>query len=128
MNWPSSAAMRGSTFGSWGPLRLMDAETGDIRLLSAETVLAFFWSPDGRKIATISIPDEGGLLGEQFEVRDEKSRRVARFAPGRTTSTGGPDPPHSFHINVIDVQSGEGLRAVGDRSFPDFHHPIYPLL
>ncbi len=35
----------------WGPLRIVDAESGDTRLLTTETVLAFFWSPDGTQIA-----------------------------------------------------------------------------
>lgn len=98
-------------FGSWGPLRLVDAQSGDIRLLSPDTVLAFFWSPDGRKIATISIPEQNNL-GEQFEVRNEKGRRLARFAPDRAPQPAAQTVPHSFSINVIDVASGEGLQLV----------------
>lgn len=98
-----------STFNFWGPLRLMDAQTGTVRLLSSDTVVAFFWSPDGRKIATISIPNENNL-GEQFEVRNEKGRRLARFASGSSTFPVAQVTPHLFNIKVIDVESGQGLQ------------------
>jgi TolB protein len=39
----------------YGPLRLMDAQSGDVRVLSEDVVLAFFWSPDGRKIAYFTV-------------------------------------------------------------------------
>lgn len=34
-----------------GPLRLWDANTGEMQRLTEEEVLAFFWSPDGQQIA-----------------------------------------------------------------------------
>ena len=42
-----------------GPLRLMDAATGEVRLLSDEPIVAFFWSPDGRYLAALSILRSG---------------------------------------------------------------------
>lgn len=42
----------------YGPLRLLDAGTGDVTLLVSQTVLAFFWSPDGEKIAYFT-PGQG---------------------------------------------------------------------
>ena len=42
-----------------GPLRLMDAATGDVRLLSDEPIVAFFWSPDGRYLAALSVARSG---------------------------------------------------------------------
>ena len=42
-----------------GPLRLLDAATGEVRLLSDEPILAFFWSPDGRYLAALSISRNG---------------------------------------------------------------------
>lgn len=36
---------------SFGPLRLIDAITGDLETISDDTVLAFFWSPDGQHLA-----------------------------------------------------------------------------
>ncbi len=37
-----------------GPLRLIDAATGEVRLLSSDPIIAFFWSPDGRYLAALS--------------------------------------------------------------------------
>lgn len=48
-----------------GPLRLMDAATGEVRLLSRDQVAAFFWSPDGRYLAAISL--DQGLEGDIVE-------------------------------------------------------------
>ncbi len=51
---------------SWtGPLRVFDVETRGLRTLVDEPVLAFFWSPDGRTIAylTLDLPARSGLNG-----------------------------------------------------------------
>ncbi|MFC1464450.1 MAG: hypothetical protein ACFLMY_06350 [Candidatus Brachytrichaceae bacterium NZ_4S206] len=39
----------------YGPLRLLDATTGKVTLLTDDIVLAFFWSPDGRHIAYFTL-------------------------------------------------------------------------
>ncbi len=40
-----------------GPLRLFNAQTGEVTLLSRDAVIGFFWSPNGRYIATFTIND-----------------------------------------------------------------------
>jgi TolB protein len=50
----------------YGPLRLIDLEDGDSRQLVSETVLAFFWSPDGRAIAYLTLEN----LQRPFEFDD----------------------------------------------------------
>ncbi|MBK7896412.1 MAG: hypothetical protein WAS33_21040 [Candidatus Promineifilaceae bacterium] len=53
-----------------GPLRLLDAATGAIRLISNEPIVAFFWSPDGRYLAAISILRSGnGDINAQTEMK-----------------------------------------------------------
>ena len=99
----------GDEVNAWGPLRLMDAETGDVRVLTTDLVLAFFWSPDGRKIATISVPQEKDF-GKQYEVRSDKARRLARYSAESPRPAAQVGPAHTFEINVIDVESGEGLQ------------------
>ena len=37
-----------------GPLHMLDANTGDDKVLTQQPVVAFFWSPDGTHIATFS--------------------------------------------------------------------------
>ena len=92
-------------FSSWGPLRLLDATTGEMRILSSNQVLAFFWSPDGKRIATISVPSNNGLEGG-IEVRDSKSRHLARNNQARLPVQ---TMPHKFMLSVIDIETGTGL-------------------
>ncbi|MCP4423712.1 MAG: hypothetical protein GY803_04385, partial [Chloroflexi bacterium] len=78
-----------------GPLRLMDAETGETRLLSRETVLAFFWSPDGRYLAAI--------------VGDEEQEGVIASGDGRRHSGKSArqfHPPISLNLILIDAATG----------------------
>jgi TolB protein len=49
----TSPASVANTF--YGPLRLLDLDTGDNRLLTPEVVIAFFWSPDGQSIAYLTL-------------------------------------------------------------------------
>ena len=54
---------------AFGPLRLMDAATGEVRSLDEDLVFAFFWSPDGQAIAYLTLPSEqledSAWLGEK---------------------------------------------------------------
>ncbi len=92
-------------FSFWGPLRMLDTASGETRLLSSNLVLAFFWSPDGKKILTITVPSSGGLNGG-VEVRDTKNRHLARQ---RQAIPPAQRSPHRFVISVIDVERGTGL-------------------
>ena len=42
-----------------GPLRLIDPATGAVRTLLDGSVVAFFWSPDGKTIAALSLAQPG---------------------------------------------------------------------
>jgi gliding motility-associated protein GldC len=44
----------------YGPVDLVDAATGDVRRLTDDVVIASFWSPDGRYLATLSLVGGGG--------------------------------------------------------------------
>ena len=39
-----------------GPLRIVDVASGSVRTLLEGPIVAFFWSPDGRTIATLRLP------------------------------------------------------------------------
>lgn len=53
----------------FGPMRLYDAETGQTTLLTEQRVVAFFWSPDGRRLAFLTLHRfdsiEAGIEGAQ---------------------------------------------------------------
>ncbi len=80
-----------------GPLRLMDAATGEITLLSRENVLAFFWSPDGRYLAAFNFRG-------RLQNRGDISARVK----GNFTKPARQFDLPSMELTVFDVTSGEG--------------------
>lgn len=88
----------------WGPLRLLDAETGEATILSDNTVLAFFWSPDGRYLATIHTDEDNHSFGV-IAGRKENGRPIplARLNTQRQIQ--------QFRLTIIPVETGE-LREV----------------
>lgn len=76
----------------FGPLRLLDAENGELTTLIDARVLAFFWSPDGKKIAYLTTFQRGD--GEMAEV----SGRIYQTVQ---------DDPFLLELHVVEVASGE---------------------
>lgn len=60
----------------YGPISLLEAESGDLTTLTASRALAFFWSPDGRHIAFLSTYRSGG--GEMAEANGRYAMQVQR--------------------------------------------------
>ncbi|MEM7117144.1 MAG: hypothetical protein AAF614_32220 [Chloroflexota bacterium] len=83
----------------YGPLRLLDAETGNTELLSAETVLAFFWSPNGRYLAYITF------RGFQEELQEVAAKR-------RLTKPAQQTDELQLTLSVLDLDTGQGLQLL----------------
>ncbi len=83
----------------WGPMRLFDTATGEVSLLSDNQVLAFFWSPDGRYIASFNTGDINRDFGVNVVNR-------ARSEHDRQAKTAVQPNPHQFNLAIIDVASG----------------------
>jgi TolB protein len=82
-----------------GPLKLIDPATNAVRTLLDGSVVAFFWSPDGRTIAALAVPGGG-----QGPVAD--SGRIARAqGPPPDELTPASDAV-SLRLVFIDVASG----------------------
>lgn len=97
----SSADSLGNNF--IGPLKMIDAQTGDSKLLAEEVVLAYFWSPDGRKIAYFTLTNS---QSDEFNAQlSPNSTPNKKF--GQTKSNGQFRLPQ-FDLSVIDVESGQG--------------------
>ena len=80
-----------------GPLRLMDAASGQVRTLLGGTVLAFFWSPDGKTIAAIGVPAPG----------DDKVASTGRMALVSTTSgQAAAVPAVKLRLSFVNVEKG----------------------
>jgi TolB protein len=77
-----------------GPLRLIDARSGDVRSLLEGPVITFAWSPDGKTLAAIGL---------------------VRAPDGSAVSTSSPDPSETptgaveVHMWFVDVASGDIL-------------------
>ena len=82
-----------------GPLRLMDPETGAVRTLLGGSVVAFFWAPDGRTIATLSLV-QGGPTADAG-VTLARAAPVASLAPPAT-----PLPGADIGLAFVDVATG----------------------
>jgi TolB protein len=109
-----------------GPLRLIDATSGASRTLLGGSVVAFFWAPDGRTIATLGVagPD-GGVQA----ATDRFVPALARLARPRTAS---PDAVNAaagigVHLSFVDVATAT-LRAQRDVRVSDtFVNQILPF-
>ena len=79
----------------YGPIRLLDAETGDLTPLVETTAIAFFWSPDGKNIAYIAP-----LRRNDGDVTDSLD------APNAVTVSAAQDIP-LLELRVINVKTGD---------------------
>jgi hypothetical protein len=81
-----------------GPLRLVDAASGDVRSVLDAAVIAFFWAPDGRTIAALRIP-----APDEEEVASVEGRppRAGHHVPS-VASEGA-----ALRLTFIDVASGD---------------------
>lgn len=86
---------------SYGPLRLVDPNTGETKTLTQAIVLAFFWSPDGQKIAYLTLPQQPdrSIQAVSFSPREQaEDVRVVQREELR------------FELWLVDVQTAEKSR------------------
>jgi hypothetical protein len=87
----------------FGPLRLVDAGTGAVRTLIDESVVGFFWSPDGRTIAALRLATTGGS-----STASAGATAVAAVAGRRAAAaTPVPDVEVEVRLTFIDAASGD---------------------
>jgi TolB protein len=86
-----------------GPLRLIDPVSGAASTLLDGSVVAFFWSPDGKTIAAIRVVGSGSgpAAGIPFP-QPAIARPSAPKADGIALATGSP-----VELELIDVYSGK---------------------
>ncbi len=105
---------------TYGPIRLLDAQTGDLTTLIEETAIAFFWSPDGSKIAYLSplAGDDGG--GRVTELGTE-------VAGMKVSAAAQPRAPLLLNLSVVDVASGVSERLTTFAPSPLFVGQYLPF-
>jgi TolB protein len=62
---------------------LVDVRTGRSEVVSEDNVVAFFWSPCGTKLVSISFSEDGGMQWSVFDVSGWRRTLAARFYPSR---------------------------------------------
>jgi TolB protein len=67
---------------SFGPLFIFDRATEEYEQLTAEPVMAFFWSPDGSSLLFMNVEFEGERPWLRVQIWDgEETRKYSRFIP-----------------------------------------------
>lgn len=88
----------GIGFSFYGPLRLLDANTGAVDVLIDESVLAFFWAPDGQSIAYFTISARGAEQVAHGEAR------------GRWRNSGKVRRQHEglfLNLSIVQIAGGQ---------------------
>jgi TolB protein len=85
----------------YGPIDLVDAQTGAVRRLTDDVVIASFWSPDGSRLATLSLFGGGGE--RTIQAVGDPGRRVALPVQAQRTT---------LALKVIEVDGG-AVRPLG---------------
>lgn len=86
----------------YGPLRLMDAVTGEVTQLTRDIVIAFFWSPDGRSIAYLTPAGHNS----NDDTNAMASSRQTLGKPARQFSA------PELDLIVLDATTGQGLHLL----------------
>jgi hypothetical protein len=87
---------------SFGALELLEVASGNRRLLSDDIVIAFWWSPDGRYLAALSLVG-GGAPGGAIGEGDRDLRTVRAAGPAQPVQQGRPP---LLALKLIEVDSG----------------------
>ena len=91
-----------------GPLRILDATTGEEKILTDSFVLAYFWSPNGQYIAYFTLVNENRnefnaqLFEQLLGARAGLSKQASQF-----------DLP-DFEVTIVDVETGVGQIVMTD--------------
>lgn len=97
----------------YGPLNLLDVETGAIEVLVPQRVVAFFWSPDGRFIAYLTVSqhvepeEEGPGLDETSPEASLPPGKRPQAAIRRARVLNLQEQRLLLDLHVADVESGQ---------------------
>ena len=86
----------------YGPIRLLDAETGDLTSLVKTTAIAFFWSPDGKYIAYIAPLRQG-----DGQVSQAPTGLLTPNVTTVSTPSHVAQEPVLLELRVVNVETGD---------------------
>ena len=84
----------------FGPLRLLDPGAGDARTLIDESVVAFWWSPDGRTIAALRLAP---VVDSSTATRPNAALAAINGEPAAAS----PEPALGMRLTFVDVATGD---------------------
>ena len=104
---PEDATMAALAFPI-GPLRLVDAASGDVRTVLDGSVVGFWWAPDGRTIAALRLqPGSGSTVAAGR--RGAPGTLTAAIATASPSLT--PAPPTNPELHLVFVSVDGALRS-----------------
>ena len=89
----------------YGPLQLFEPESQRRQTLSDDVVIAYFWSPDGSRIAYVTLPNSGDG-GVQAQARTYRTGLSATAEPVRPVQMERPE----LDLWIVEVSSGRNRR------------------
>jgi TolB protein len=82
-----------------GPLRVLNADTGEVRTLVDDAVTGFFWSPTGQSIAYLTVEPDSSSPGA--------GRPAGLAAIASQPGAQGSHPEIRVRLSVVDVADGQ---------------------
>ena len=114
-----------------GPLRLIDASSGAVRTLLPDSVVAFFWSPDGATIAAFQLVSPGSdqVARAGGIVLASTTGAHGRPAIAAATTAAAAPPPPGTALRLVFVAAGSGsiVSQKTIRVSDDFTQQVLPF-
>ncbi len=107
----------------YGPIRLLDAVTGDLTPLVDAAAIAFFWSPDGEHIAYLTPVRR--REGQQADVAGRAM--LASSTTSTNTTTNSTQPQVLLELNVAEVATGRSRLLTAFAPTPLFVGQFLPF-
>ncbi len=93
----------------YGPLRLLDVSSAKVRMLADDVVIAFFWSPNGQRIAYFTIANVAEYLRERIFPNANVAAHAGGFlADNQAAEEGGSEDDEQIpclNLWSVDVES-----------------------
>ena len=116
---PTQASM-----SSFGTLAMMDAETGLLETLTEESVIAFFWSPDGKYIMYLT-PQRAA--GNDFATQSDVYRSATRSDAPISQSYLAQGDDIELAVNIVEASTGETTYLTSIRPTITFINQFIPF-
>lgn len=119
-----------SSMSSFGNLAMMDAETGLLETLAEESVIAFFWSPDGKYILYLTPQRAAGndFAELQYDIyRSTTSRDTARSQSYLAQSYLAQSDEIELAVNIVEASTGVTTYLASIRPTTNFINQFVPF-